>query len=84
MTSSAEGAPPALLHNLKHNKVLHEQIILLTVITTEVPHVPIAERLVVEPLGNGFFRMIAHYGFMQDPTSCICCAWPRARGWTST
>jgi KUP system potassium uptake protein len=67
MTSSAEGVPPALLHNLKHNKVLHERVILLTVITKEMPHVPISERLVVEPLGNGFFRMIANYGFMQDP-----------------
>jgi KUP system potassium uptake protein len=59
--------PHALLHNLKHNRVVHEQVILLTVDTAEVPYVPAGERLEVELLGQGFCRIVAHYGFMQDP-----------------
>jgi len=59
--------PPALLHNLKHNKVLHEQVVLLTVRTGEVPHVPPEERVRVEPLGHGFHRVFVHYGFMESP-----------------
>ncbi len=67
MTSEAEGTPVVLLHHLKHNKVLHEQVILLSIISREVPEVPPAERLVVEALTNGFFRVKAYYGFMQTP-----------------
>lgn len=67
MIGSPEGTPPTLLHNLKHNKVLHDQVVLLTVVTEEVPHVGRAERLEVEALGDGFYRVIAHYGFMEDP-----------------
>ncbi|HEV2130517.1 MAG TPA: potassium transporter Kup, partial [Longimicrobiaceae bacterium] len=61
------GVPPALLHNLKHNKVLHERVLLLNVITEEVPQVPEDKRLEVESLGGGFHRVRIHYGFMQDP-----------------
>jgi KUP system potassium uptake protein len=67
MTGSAEGIPPALLHNLKHNKTLHEQVILLTVMTRDVPHVNADERLEVKRLNEGFYRVIAYYGFMEDP-----------------
>lgn len=67
LTSNAEGVPLALLHNLKHNKVIHEQVALLTITTDEVPHVPDGERLQVKSLGNGFYRMLARYGFMEDP-----------------
>ncbi|HEU5465251.1 MAG TPA: potassium transporter Kup [Gemmatimonadales bacterium] len=67
LTSNAEGIPLALLHNLKHNKVLHEQVALLTIATSEAPHVPDRERLTVKPLGYGFFRLVARYGFMEDP-----------------
>lgn len=67
MTGSSEGIPPALLHNLKHNKVIHEQVILLTVVTKEVPHVGRDERLEVKHLKEGFYRVIVHYGFMEDP-----------------
>jgi KUP system potassium uptake protein len=59
--------PPALLHNLKHNKVLHEQVVLLTVRTGEVPHVAPEDRVKVEPLGHGFHRVAVHYGFMESP-----------------
>jgi KUP system potassium uptake protein len=67
MTSEAEGTPVVLLHHLKHNKVLHEQVILLSIISREVPEVPPAERLMVEALSHGFFRVKAFYGFMQTP-----------------
>ena len=67
MTSNAHGTPPTLLHNLEHNKVLHERIILLTVLTSELPHHDPAARVQVEPLGEGFFRAIVRYGFMEEP-----------------
>jgi KUP system potassium uptake protein len=67
MTGNPEGAPPALLHNLKHNKVLHEQVVLLTILSEEVPHVPAAERVEVEPLEQGVVRVMARYGFMEQP-----------------
>ena len=67
MTSESEGTPVVLLHHLKHNKVLHEQVILLSIIGREVPEVPPEERLTVESLTHGFFRVKAYYGFMQTP-----------------
>jgi KUP system potassium uptake protein len=67
MYGSADGTPPALVHNLAHNKVLHEKIVFLTVITEEVPHVPRAERVTVRRLGKGFASVVARYGFMEDP-----------------
>ncbi|MFP2924446.1 potassium transporter Kup [Pyxidicoccus sp. 3LG] len=68
MTGNPEIAPSALLHNLKHNKVLHEQTVLLTIITEDVPHVPSAERVTVESLPQGFRRIVARYGFMEEPS----------------
>ncbi|MCE9668854.1 potassium transporter Kup [Myxococcus stipitatus] len=68
MTGNAEGTPPALLHNLKHNKVLHEQVVLLTILSEDVPHVPPTERVEVEPLEQGFVRVVARYGFMENPS----------------
>jgi KUP system potassium uptake protein len=67
LTGQTTGTPPALLHNLKHNRVVHERNIFLTVQTEEIPHVAEAERSTVEELGHGFYRAIARYGFMQDP-----------------
>lgn len=67
LTGAPDGTPPALVHNLAHNKVLHEQIVLLTIVTEEVPHVAANERVHVASLGFGFYRVMAHYGFMQDP-----------------
>ncbi|MEX2282796.1 MAG: potassium transporter Kup [Gemmatimonadota bacterium] len=67
MTGSADGIPPALMHNLKHNKVIHEQVLLLTVVTREVPHVDAQERIEVKQLNHGFYRVMAYYGFMEDP-----------------
>ena len=67
MTSNLQGTPPTLLHNLHHNKVLHERVILLTVVTNDVPHVPPEQRSQVEPLGQGFYRLTLRYGFMEEP-----------------
>jgi KUP system potassium uptake protein len=66
MTSSSSGVPHALLHNLKHNKVLHERVILLTVKIQDVPYVPEAKRVEAMEYGSGFYRMIIHYGFMEE------------------
>ena len=68
MSVSATGTPITLLHHYKHNKMLHELIILLSVISDDSPFVPRSSRLEVASLGHGFFRVIAHYGFMQTPS----------------
>ena len=67
MTANPEGTPLALLHNLKHNKVLHERNVILTIVTHEVPQVMPDKRVDIEKLGSGFHRIIAHYGFMEEP-----------------
>jgi KUP system potassium uptake protein len=67
MTSSAEGVPVVLLHHLKHNKMLHEQVVLMSIKTEEVPEIPAMERLSVEKLQHGFYRVYARYGFMETP-----------------
>ena len=67
MTSTIGRVPPALLHNLKHNKVLHERTVFLTVITRDIPRVAPAERLEINDLGSGFWQMKAYYGFVEDP-----------------
>jgi len=68
MTGDPSGVPPVLLHNLAHNRVLHEEVVILTVVTEEVPRVPAGERIAVDDLGHGFFRLTARYGFMEDPS----------------
>jgi KUP system potassium uptake protein len=67
MTSAAGGIPPVLLHHFKHNKVLHQQVVLLSVVTEDMPVVSGRDRLEIEELGHGFWRVVAHYGFMQNP-----------------
>ncbi len=66
MASSVEGIPPALLHNLKHNHILHERVVILKVSIESVPHVAPDARREVEDLGAGFYRIILHYGFMDE------------------
>jgi KUP system potassium uptake protein len=65
MTSNPEGAPLVLLHHLRHNKTLLENVILLSILATNVPHVPDDERITVTDLGEGFWRVVAKYGFME-------------------
>lgn len=66
MSASPEGIPPALLHNLKHNQVLHERVLILTVLIEEVPYADPDKRLEAHDAGLGFYRLILHYGFMED------------------
>jgi len=67
MTLSAQGTPPTLLHNVKHNHILHEKVVLLSIKTTDTPTVLAGERIKMTDLGQGFYRVEAFYGFMQKP-----------------
>ena len=66
-TAANKVVPHALLHNLKHNKVLHERNFLVTIKTSEIPYVDEAKRIVTEVLENGFFKITIHYGFKEEP-----------------
>ncbi|HYT95984.1 MAG TPA: potassium transporter Kup, partial [Casimicrobiaceae bacterium] len=67
LTSTQNRVPHALLHNLKHNKVLHERVVFLTIVTRDVPYIGDDERYNVNPLGCNFFKMTADFGFKEDP-----------------
>jgi KUP system potassium uptake protein len=67
LSNVGEGAPSALLHNLKHNQVLHERNILLTIIAEDKPYVTTGNRLLIDDLGKSFFRVRVFYGFMEEP-----------------
>ena len=67
MTSDLSGAPPVLLHHLKHNKVLHEKVILMCVATREIPQVNPDDRIEFRDLGAGIYTVVAAYGFMESP-----------------
>lgn len=67
MSGDAWGVPVPLLHNLKHNKVLHERVVLLTIRTVDVPSVNKKERVRIDSMGPEFYRIIANYGFMETP-----------------
>jgi KUP system potassium uptake protein len=66
LSASADVVPPALLHNLKHNQVLHERVMILTVKVEDVPYVPMESRLQIDDAGHGFYQVILHYGFMEE------------------
>jgi KUP system potassium uptake protein len=80
LSGDATRIPTALMHNLKHNKVLHEQNLFLTVQNEEIPYVPDEERVRVEDLGASFHRIVARYGFMEDPDIPEILKEARARG----
>lgn len=67
MTGNVTNTPNALVHNVRHNHVLHSRIVLLQVLTQEIPHVPPSERIEIEELGSGFFQFTLNYGFMDTP-----------------
>jgi KUP system potassium uptake protein len=67
LTASANGVPPVMLHHLKHNKVLHDQVVILSFVTEDVPHVPPADRLDLGEVGPKLYRVAGHYGFMEKP-----------------
>jgi KUP system potassium uptake protein len=66
LSTSADSVPAALLHNLKHNQVLHERVLILNVKVEEVPTIPAAKRIECEDAGLGFYRVVLHYGFMEE------------------
>ncbi|MEX5586401.1 potassium transporter Kup [Pseudomonas urmiensis] len=67
LTARPDAVPHALLHNMLHNQVLHSQVVLLTVVSEDRPRVPEQERFDVEAYGDGFFRVLLHFGFMDEP-----------------
>lgn len=67
LTNRTVSTPHALLHNLMHNKVLHERIVILTVLTEEIPNIPDEERVVIVNLNNNAWRITIHYGFKDEP-----------------
>jgi KUP system potassium uptake protein len=80
LTADPSSAPTALLHSLKHYKVLHEQNVILTIITENTPRVPVAERISIQPLGKLFTRMLIRFGFMETPNIPKALALARKRG----
>jgi KUP system potassium uptake protein len=79
LTSSSTGIPPTLLHNVKHNRVLHERVVLMTVLTETVPRVPPENRIEMEMLGPRMVRIVAHYGYLEMPNVPV--ALRQARPW---
>ncbi len=67
MTGSREGTPPALLHNFLHNRVVHQHVVLLTIVTQDAARVAEKDRFTIEDLPEGFLRIVAQYGFMEQP-----------------
>ena len=82
LKSLAKSAPTALLHSLKHYKVLHENNVILTIVTENIPRISPKDRVEMEPLGNGFMRLILHFGFMETPNIPRALAIARKLGWT--
>jgi len=82
LTSDPDFAPTALLHNLKHNKVLHEHNVILTILFADTPRVPESERVTIKPISKLFSRVSLKYGFMDEPNVPKALAIARKHGWT--
>jgi len=82
LTSEPDYAPTALLHNLKHNKVLHEHNVILTIVTTDTPRVPEDERVIMTTLSAHFRRVALKFGYMEQPNVPKALAVARKQGWT--
>jgi KUP system potassium uptake protein len=80
LTAGREGVPHALLHNLNHNKVLHERVVLLTVTTEDVPYVSDAQRIEISTLGSEFYRMTVRFGFKDEPNLPVALQLPNKLG----
>jgi len=77
LTTSHAGVPHAMLHNLKHNKVLHERVVILTVVFQDIPNIDDSERIEIRPMGNNFYRVFVIYGFKDEtdiPAALELCA----------
>ena len=82
LTSDPEFAPTALLHNLKHNKVLHEHNVILTIVNEDIPRVPVDARVELTSLSKKFMQLVLHFGFMERPNVPRALALARKHGWT--
>ena len=80
LTQRADAVPGSLLHNLKHNKILHERVLIVEMRVAQTPFVPKEKRLVIENLGKGFFSVQVHYGFFETPDLPAALACARAYG----
>jgi KUP system potassium uptake protein len=81
LTSTADLAPTALLHNLKHNKILHEHNVILTVVTANTPRVKEDERVTITPVSPRFSRVALKFGYMETPNVPRALAIARKKGW---
>jgi KUP system potassium uptake protein len=82
LTATPDSAPTALLHSLKHYRVLHTNNVILTIITEGIPRVAAKNRVEIEPLGDSFMQVVLHYGFMEAPNVPKALAIARKLGWT--
>ncbi|OGA16680.1 MAG: potassium transporter Kup [Betaproteobacteria bacterium RIFCSPLOWO2_12_FULL_63_13] len=80
LTSNPDGVPSAMLHNLKHNKVLHQRVVIVTVEVLDIPHVAVAQRVMVEKLPHEFWRVRVYYGFMEEPDLPEALEWCAEQG----
>jgi len=81
LTSGPEFAPTALLHNLKHNKVLHEHNVILTIVITDTPRVPLADRVTITPISSSFRLIALRFGYVESPNVPQALAVARKHGW---
>jgi KUP system potassium uptake protein len=81
LTSDPEFAPTALLHNLKHNKVLHEHNVILTIVNEDIPRVELKDRVQLEPISDRFMRVVLRFGFVERPNVPRALAVARKQGW---
>ncbi len=81
LTSDPEFAPTALLHNLKHNKVLHEHNVILTIVNEDIPRVALKDRVELGPISDRFMRLVLRFGFMERPNVPKALAVARKHGW---
>jgi KUP system potassium uptake protein len=81
LTSDPEFAPTALLHNLKHNKVLHQNNVILTIVNEDIPRVPLKDRVRIEKISDRFMRVVLYFGFMERPNVPKALAVARKQGW---
>jgi KUP system potassium uptake protein len=81
LTSDPEFAPTALLHNLKHNKVLHEHNVILTIANEDIPRVPAKDRVQIDTISDKFMRVLLRFGFMERPNVPKALAIARKQGW---
>jgi KUP system potassium uptake protein len=81
LSAAPDSAPTALLHSLKHYKVLHEANVILTIVVEDIPRVRREDRVHIEPLGDSFMRVILHFGFMERPNVPKALAIARKAGW---